>query len=69
MRPALNLEPKYRVAMLMRKDWAKATGAPPAVKVLVWFTDEGGDQDWSLWAICRKKAQLFPRQICNSFSD
>jgi hypothetical protein len=39
MRPAFNLEPKYRVTMLMRKDWTKATGAPPAVKGLVWFTN------------------------------
>jgi len=39
MRPAFNLEPKYRVTMLMREDWTKATGAPPAVKGLVWFTD------------------------------
>jgi len=23
----------------MREDWTKATGAPPAVKGLVWFTD------------------------------
>jgi len=39
MRPAFNLEPKYRVIMLMREDWTKASGAPPAVKGLVWFTD------------------------------
>jgi len=25
--------------MLTREDWTKATGAPPAVKGLVWFTD------------------------------
>jgi len=25
--------------MLPRDDWTKATGAPPAVKGLVWFTD------------------------------
>jgi len=39
MRPAFNLEPKYRVTMLTKEDWTKATGAPPAVKGLVWFTD------------------------------
>jgi len=39
MRPAFNLEPKYRVTMLTREDWTKATGIPPAVKGLVWFTD------------------------------
>ena len=39
MRLAFNLDPKYRVTMLTRKDWTKATGAPPLVKGLVWFTD------------------------------
>ena len=39
MRLAYNFEPQYRVTMLTREDWAKATGAPPAVKGLVWFTD------------------------------
>ena len=39
MRPAYNFEPQYRVTLLTREDWTKATGAPPAVKGLVWFTD------------------------------
>jgi len=39
MRPAYNFEPQYRVTLLTKEDWTKATGAPPAVKVLVWFTD------------------------------
>jgi len=39
MRPAYNYEPQYRVTMLTREDWTKTTGAPPAVKGLVWFTD------------------------------
>ena len=39
MRPAYNLEPPYVVTMLMREEWTKATGAPPAAKGLVWFTD------------------------------
>ena len=39
MRPAYNFEPQYRVIMLTREDWTKATGAPPTVKGLVWFTD------------------------------
>jgi len=39
MRPAFNLEPKYRVTMLTREDWTKGTGAPPVVKGPVWFTD------------------------------
>jgi hypothetical protein len=39
MRPAFNFEPKYRVTMLTREDWTKGSGAAPAVKGLVWFTD------------------------------
>ena len=39
MRPAYNFEPQYRVTMLTREDWAKATGVPPAVKGLVWYAD------------------------------
>jgi hypothetical protein len=66
MRPAFNLEPKYRVTMLTREHWTESTGAPPVVKGLVWFTDGSrmrgvGDWGWCLWAICREKAQLFPR--------
>jgi len=30
VRPAYNFEPQYRVTMLPREDWTKATGAPPA---------------------------------------
>ena len=39
MRAVHNFELQYRVTMLTREDWAKATGAPPAVRGLVWFTD------------------------------
>lgn len=39
MRPAYNFEPQYRVTLLTREDWTTATGTPPAVKGLVWFTD------------------------------
>jgi ribonuclease HI len=39
MRSAFNLEPRYRVTMLMRDDWTKGQGATPEVKGLVWFTD------------------------------
>jgi len=39
MRPVFNLEPKYRVTKLTREDWTNGTGAPHAVKGLVWFTD------------------------------
>jgi len=39
MKPVFNLEPKYRVTMLIREEWTGGPGTPPAVKVLVWFTD------------------------------
>jgi len=39
MKPVYNFEPQYRVTMLKREDWTKATGAPPAVKGLAWYTD------------------------------
>jgi ribonuclease HI len=39
MRPACNLEPKYRVTKLTREEWTSGTGAPSVVKGLVWFTD------------------------------
>ena len=38
MRPDYNSGTHYRVTMLTREDWSKATGASPAVKGLVWFT-------------------------------
>jgi hypothetical protein len=39
MRSVFNLDPKYRVTMLTREDWTNRTGAPPAVKGHIWFTD------------------------------
>ena len=45
MRPVFNLEPQYRVIMLIREDWTKVTGAPPVVKGLVWFTGRVQDED------------------------
>ena len=71
MRLAFNLEPKYRVTMLTREDWTNGTGAPPAIKGLVWFTDrskmrEGTGTVNCVMAVCRKKAQLSPGQVCNS---
>ena len=39
MRPAYYFESQYRVTMLTREDCTRATGAPPAVKGLIWFTD------------------------------
>ena len=39
MRPVYNFERQYRVTMLTREVWTKATGAPPAVKRLTWYTD------------------------------
>ena len=64
MRPAFNLEHKYRVTMPTREDWTGGTSASPVVKRLVWFTDGSkmrGEWGWCLWAICSKKAQLFRR--------
>ena len=39
MRPAFNLEPKYRVTMLTREDWTRGSGSPPEIKALVCYTD------------------------------
>jgi hypothetical protein len=39
MRPAFNLEPKYRVTMLTREDWTRGSGSPPEIKGLFWYTD------------------------------
>jgi hypothetical protein len=39
MRPAFNLEPKYRVTMLTREEWTRGSGPPPEIKGLVWYTD------------------------------
>jgi hypothetical protein len=39
MRPVFNLEPRYRVAMLAREEWARCPGTPPMVKGLIWYTD------------------------------
>jgi hypothetical protein len=36
MRPAYNFEPKYRVIMLAREEWARGPGSPP-VEGLVWY--------------------------------
>jgi ribonuclease HI len=40
MRPAFNLEPKYRVTVLTREEWTRGTGTPNVVEGLVWFTVE-----------------------------
>jgi hypothetical protein len=39
IRPDFNLEPRYRVTMLAREEWARCPGTPPMVKGLVWYTD------------------------------
>jgi hypothetical protein len=39
MRPAFNLDPKYRVTRLTREEWTRGLGTPPVIKGLVWFTD------------------------------
>jgi len=38
MRPAFDLEPKYRVSMLTREDWTRGSGSSE-VKGLIWYTD------------------------------
>jgi hypothetical protein len=71
MRPAFNLEPKYRVTMLTREECTTGPGTPSVVKGLVWF--QVGPRrwrglGWGLWAILRKKAQYPSRQIFYSLS-
>jgi hypothetical protein len=31
IRPAFNLEPKYRVTMLSREEWTRGPGTPPVI--------------------------------------
>ena len=39
MKPAFNLEPKYKVTMLTRQEWTRGPGTPPTVKGLICYTD------------------------------
>jgi hypothetical protein len=39
MKPAINFETKYRVTMVTTEERTRETGTPPAIKVLIWFTD------------------------------
>ena len=39
MKPVNNLESKYRVTILARKEWTRSPGTPRVVKRLVWYTD------------------------------
>jgi hypothetical protein len=39
MEQKLCCEPRYRVTMLARGEWARCPGTPPMVKGLVWYTD------------------------------
>jgi len=39
MRPAFNLEPKYRVTILTREEWTRGPGILLQSKGLIWFTD------------------------------
>jgi len=55
MRPVLNLEPKYRVTILITEEWTKGPGTPSVVKGLVWFSDGSRQQRGpgpGLWAVC-----------------
>jgi len=47
VRPAFNPEPKYSVTMLTGEDWTKDTGAPTAVKGLIWFTEGSKNMEGS----------------------
>jgi hypothetical protein len=49
IRPAFNLEPKYRVTMLMREEWTRGPGTLSVVKGLVWFTNGSRMKDGT-WA-------------------
>ena len=60
MRPAYNFEPQYRVTMLTREDWTKATGASPAVKGFVWFTDGSKTREGTRAGVYR---QLVERKL------
>jgi len=71
MRPAFNLEPKYRVNMLTREEYTTGPGTPPVVKGLVWFQvglRQWRGLGWGLWAILRKKAQYPSSKTCYSLS-
>jgi hypothetical protein len=72
MRPVFNLEPKYRVTMLTRKEWTRGIGTRPIVKGLVWFTDGSriaeGTGAGVFLALFRKKAQYLSRKTCYSLS-
>jgi len=62
MRPAFNLEPKYKVTMLTREDCTLRSGPPPgnqrARLVYEWVQDEEEDRGWGLWAVLKKNAQF-----------
>jgi len=67
MRPAFNLEPKYRVTMLTREEWTARTGDPPAIKGLIWFTDRSRMREGIRTRVCGKEAQFFPGKMCYGF--
>jgi len=52
MKPVFNLEPKYRVTVLIREEWPRGPGAPPAIKGLVWFTDGSRTAEGTGAGIC-----------------
>ena len=67
--PAFNLEPKYRVTMLMRgvdqRTWDSSHNYRGSL-VYRWVQDGGRDRDWGPWAILWKKAQYPSRKTCYS---
>jgi ribonuclease HI len=64
MRPAFNLEPKYRVTLLTREEWTKSSGAPLEVKGFVWYTDRSkmkvGPGLGSMGSLSVKRRVSFP---------
>jgi len=67
----LILNPNTRLLCWLGKigprNW-RSSCSQEAFLVYRWVQDEVGDQGWSLWAICEKKAWLFSRKICYSLS-
>jgi len=53
MKPAFNLERKYRVTMLTREEWTRGP-ATPVVMGLVWFTDGSRTKEGNGAVVCGK---------------
>ena len=64
MRPAFNLEPKYRVTMLITEEWTREPGTPPVISSydIQMGPRRWGYRCWDLWAILKKNAQYSSRK-------